>query len=81
MLIQTHSAKFLIELNKENSECLTVRCDSELELSRLFGSLRVQDSNDFEYPFFVKTCKQEYSDALILLVKEIDYSEFSMLSF
>lgn len=79
MLVQSKSAVFLIELEPGSTGCVTIKSDSELELSRLFGSLRIQHSTDFEMPFLVKACKQEYADAMLLLVKEIDYSRFSML--
>ncbi len=76
MHIQTKSSSILIEQAVAPSSCVLVKCDSEMELVRLFGSLRVEATGDFEFPYMVKSCKQEFTDALILLVKEIDYGQF-----
>ncbi|MHA7129321.1 hypothetical protein [Algoriphagus namhaensis] len=79
MLIQSLSASFSIQKAPDSKGCLEVRCDNQIELSRLFGSLRVEASGDFEFPYQVIACKQEYADAMILLIKEIDYFNFSAI--
>lgn len=77
MLIKTTSASFLIGSKSQKSGCVSIKGNSELELARYFGSLKIKKSTDVDFPFEVTACKQEYADALIAMVKEIDYSEFS----
>ncbi len=79
MKIQSNSANFLIEKLNSSSDCVSIKSDSMLELSRLFGSLEIKDSENSDLPFEVHACKQEYADAMILLVKEIDYMDFSSI--
>lgn len=76
MEINTTSASFLIE-SRSKQGCLEVQCTSEIELNRFFGSLSIFQSENPTFPFAVKSCKQEFANALILMVKEIDYSEFA----
>ncbi|MFT4856953.1 MAG: hypothetical protein ACI9UV_001285 [Algoriphagus sp.] len=76
MIIQTSSAKFLIEPCENRKDCVLVNSNSKDELDRLFGSMDVLKTNFQEYPFQVKSCKQEFANALIIMVKEIDYSHF-----
>jgi hypothetical protein len=76
MIIQTSSAKFLIEPCENRKDCVLVNSNSKEELDRLFGSFDVSETNSQEYPFQVKSCKQEFANALIIMVKEIDYSHF-----
>ncbi|GMQ29676.1 hypothetical protein Aconfl_23190 [Algoriphagus confluentis] len=76
MIIQTLNANFLIETSPDCDGCLSVYSKDPIELQRLFGS-SVQHSIDQEdWPFMIKTCKQNFAHTLILLVKEIDYSRF-----
>ena len=75
---QTKSSSILIEKPCAQSSCVVIKCDSEIELIRLFGSLRIEKTDDLNFPYKVTTCKQEYADALLLLIKEIDYDEFFM---
>ncbi|PZX57632.1 hypothetical protein LV84_01761 [Algoriphagus ratkowskyi] len=77
MIIQTATANFLIEMSEPNSGCVLVRSNSQEELHRFFGSLEISLSNDLYYAFEVRSCKQEFANALILMVKEIDYSQFT----
>jgi predicted sulfurtransferase len=76
MIIQTSNAKFLIESCGNRKDCVFINSNSKEELGRFFGSLDVLETNFQEYPFQVKSCKQEFANALIIMVKEIDYSHF-----
>ena len=76
MLIQTSKANFLIEKNLGKSDCVKIKADSKEELQRYFGSSNVQFSIEQQFPFQVLACKQEFANALILMVKEIEYSDF-----
>jgi len=81
MIIQTATANFMIERCESKNGCITIRSNSQEELHRFFGSLEISESNDPFYPFAVLACKQEFANAMIIMVKEIDYSEFSEFSF
>lgn len=80
MIIQTSTANFLIEKCEANNSCVSIRSNSQEELFRFFGSLEIKIMDDLFYAFEVCACKQEFANALILMVKEIDYSEFSAFS-
>lgn len=79
MKIQTNKSSFLIEADEDKKGCLFIRSDSNDELHRFFGSLEIESSGNLEYPFQVKACKQEFANALILMIKEINHSTFSQL--
>jgi hypothetical protein len=76
MIIQTSSAKFLIESCENRKDCVLINSNSKEELDRFFGSSDVLETNSHEFPFQVKSCKQEFANAMIVMVKEIDYSQF-----
>jgi hypothetical protein len=79
MKIQTIKSSFLIEGDEDKKGCLFIKSDSNDELHRFFGSLEIESSGNSGYPFQVKACKQEFANALILMIKEINYSTFSQL--
>ncbi|WP_296699982.1 hypothetical protein [Algoriphagus sp.] len=81
MLIQTINGDFLIERNLSKSDCVKIKTNSKEELQRLFGSCEIVQTTDSEFPFEVCTCKQEFANALILMVKEIEYPDFKQLNF
>lgn len=76
MLIYTTKSSFLIEGESESKGCVIIRSDSNLELQRFFGSLKIEPSKNSAFSYQVTACKQEFANALILMVKEIDYSTF-----
>jgi hypothetical protein len=80
MIIQTSSAKFLVESCESRADSVLINSNSKEELDRFFGSSDFLKTNSYEYPFQVKTCKQEFANAIILMVKEIDYSHFWSLN-
>ena len=77
MLIHTTKSSFLIEGNENKKGGLFIKSDSKNELHRFFGSLVIEPSGSSDHPYLVKACKQEFANALILMVKEIDYTTFS----
>ncbi len=81
MIIQTSNSKFLIESCENRKDCVLINSNSKEELDRFFGSLDVLETNSQEYPFQVQSCKQEFANALIIMIKEIDYSNFSSLDY
>ena len=81
MIIQTSTCDFLIEESGLADGCISVYSDSLEELQRLFGSLEIEYSSRAEGKYKVCTCKQDLANALILLVKEINYSDFGQSKF
>lgn len=80
MIIQTTAANFMIEKSQSKDGCVSIRSNSQDELNRFFGSLEIKVTDDLFYAYEVLSCKQEFANAMILMVKEIDYSEFSQFS-
>jgi hypothetical protein len=78
MIIQTLKCDFLIEGSGEMDGTLFIYSDSIDELQRLFGSSAVEYSSKPEWKYRALTCKQDFANALILIVKEIDYRNFSL---
>ncbi|WP_339867009.1 hypothetical protein [uncultured Algoriphagus sp.] len=76
MIIQTSTANFLIEKSESKKGCVSIRSNSQDELNRFFGSLEISLTEDLFYSYEIQPCKQEFANAMILMVKEIDYSEF-----
>ncbi len=81
MRIQTSRSSFLIEDDGDKKGCVFIKSESKDELHRFFGSLVIGPSKSPEYPYQVKACKQEFANALILMVKEIDYTNFSQFEY
>lgn len=79
MLIQTSNGNFLIERNISKPDCVKIKTNSQEELQRFFGSCKIDSSSDSEFPFQICACKQEFANALILMVKEIEYPNFKQL--
>lgn len=80
MIIQTTDCEFLIESSDQTAGCVFIYSDSIEELQRLFGSSEVEYSAKDNWRYMVSTCKQEFANALILMVKEINYTDFDLPS-
>jgi hypothetical protein len=76
MIIQTSKCEFLIVDKERTDGCVFIYSDSLEELQRFFGSSEVQYSANGDRKFKVHTCKQDFANALILMVKEINYTNF-----
>jgi hypothetical protein len=81
MIIQTSICRFLIEESGRVDGCIFVYSDSLEEMQRLFGSLEIEYATGELGKYRVCTCKQDLANALILMVKEINYSDFSQSRF
>lgn len=81
MIIQTSNCSFLIEESGRVDGCIFVYSDSLEEMQRLFGSSEIEYSHRDEGKYRVCTCKQDLANALILLVKEINYADFGQSRF
>jgi hypothetical protein len=81
MIIQTSKCDLLIEESGQTKGYVSIYSDSLEEIQRLFGSVVIEkiDRNDWKYT--VCTCKQDLANALILIVKEINYSDFTQARF
>lgn len=78
MIIHTSTCEFLIESSNQTAGCVFIYSDSIEELQRLFGSSEVEYSARDNWKYMVSTCKQEFANALILMVKEINYTDFEL---
>lgn len=76
MIIQTLNTEFLVEACTSGPGCLYIYSNNAEELQRFFGSSTTEVNMEGEWQYRIKTCKQNFANALIHLVKEIDYSHF-----
>lgn len=79
MIIQTNKAEYLISGLPERKDFISIKSNNRAELTRLFGSEKVIQSQEAQWRFEVYSCRQEFANSLILLVKEIDYIDFHEL--
>ena len=76
MLVQISNATFLIENCEKDKSCISVKSDSQEELYRLFCSSKALEIVSGPMPYKLRVSRQEFSNSLIMLVKEIDYTNF-----
>jgi hypothetical protein len=76
MVIQTTNCEFLIECKDQATGCVCIYSDSLEEIQRFFGSSEAEYSSKENWKYMVCSCKQEFANALILMVKEINYTDF-----
>lgn len=76
MILQTSQAQFLFEQNQQISGAVKVFSDNKEELHRLFVNADIQPSNQTGWKYSVDSCRQELAHVLILLVKEIEPTDF-----
>jgi hypothetical protein len=81
MIILTSTCEFLIESSNQTAGCVFIYSASIEELQPLFGSSEVEYSSKDNWRYMISTCKQKFSNALILLVKEIIYTDFAFPTF
>jgi hypothetical protein len=79
MIIQTFTCEFLIEKSDKNDGSVAVYSNSLEEIQRFFGSLEIEFLPTMDWKYKVCTCKQDLSNVLIHMVKEIDYSDFPLV--
>ena len=79
MIIQTIQAEYLISSLPEKKDFICIKSNNQAELARLFGSEKVKKSDETDWQFEVYSCRQEFANSLILLVKEIDYKNVQRL--
>lgn len=75
MIIKTIHGTFSIYSSGKDSDKLVVKSKDKASLTRIFDEQRIIQSQSEEAGFFVKLCKQEFAHTLILMVKEVNYSD------
>jgi hypothetical protein len=76
MIIQTINCDFLIEESSSTSGKLFVYSHCKEELQRFFGASVIEFSPKQEWKYRAITGKQYLVQALIHMVKEVDYQSF-----
>ncbi|UJP64057.1 hypothetical protein [Mongoliitalea daihaiensis] len=76
MIIQSLHGVFSISIAPENEDKLLVRSNNIDSLCRLFDKRRVKSINFPSRAYGVSICKEELSNVLIKMVKQIDYDDF-----
>lgn len=77
MIIQTSKCDFLIEESGGKDGCVFIFSENLEELQRFFGSSEIEYSSKSDWKFRASTCKQDLANALILMVKEVNYQNFT----
>ena len=77
MIIQTSKCDFLIEESGRKDGCVFVYSENLEEIQRFFGSSETEYSCKNDWKYRVSTCKQDLANALILMVKEVNYQDFT----
>lgn len=72
MLISSVHGVFSVVISEQNSDKVEVRSNNKNSLARIFDAQRIKDR---EGNFFVCISKQEFANTLIMMIKEIDYSD------
>jgi|GEM_PF-803222 len=81
MIVQTSKGDFLIEENATKSGSVFIYSDSLEEIQRLFGSAQMEYSSRSDWRYRVSICKQDLVNMLILMIKEVNYSDFTEARF
>ncbi len=81
MIIQTSKGDFLVEENGAKSGSVFIYSDGLEEIQRLFGSAEIEYSSRSDWKHRVSICKQDLVNMLVLIVKEVDYRDFTEARF
>lgn len=79
MIIQTLQGTFSISTSEDLKEELLIKSNDLQSLCRLFDKSRVKNCTITDFDFCVALCKEELSNVLIKMVKQIDYNDFDQL--
>ncbi|MGY6741479.1 MAG: hypothetical protein ACXIUQ_01985 [Cecembia sp.] len=75
MIIKSIHGTFSIYSSGKDSDKLVVKSKDKGSLTRIFDEQRIIRSQSEEGGYFVNLCKQEFAHTLILMVKEVNYSD------
>ncbi|MFD2200705.1 hypothetical protein [Shivajiella indica] len=79
MIITSLHGTFSINSCEKDQDKLIVRSKEKDSLMRIFDSKRIIQCEIDGSSYFVTLCKQEFAHSLIMLVKEVNYSDFNQL--
>ena len=79
MIIQTSKCDFLVEESGAKDGYVFIYSENLEEIQRLFGSSETEYSSKRDWKYRVSICKQDLANALILMVKEVNYQEFNFI--
>ena len=75
MVITSLHGNFSIIASEKDQNQLFVRSHEKRELSSVFGEKRILMYEGEGFNFYVSICKQEFANTLIMMVKEVNYSD------
>lgn len=79
MIINSLYGTFAINSSEKDQDKLIVKSEMKESLMRIFDSKRIiQCEIDGSY-YFVTLCKQEFAHSVIMMIKEVNYSDFNQL--
>lgn len=81
MVIESLHGIFTIVTNEINHDQLLVRAKNKEELMRIFDEKRICRCTEEQNDYCVQMCKQEFANTLIMMIKEINYSDFNKVLF
>ncbi len=81
MIVQTSKGDFLIEENGCKAGSVFIYSHGLEEIQRLFGSAEIECSSRSDWKYRVSICKQGLVNMLILMVKEVNYRDFTEARF
>jgi len=79
MIIKSIHGTFSIHSSGKDQDRLLVKSDDKKSLMRIFDEKRVVQNQSENNMYFVSLCKQEFAHTLILMVKEVNYSDFEKM--
>lgn len=77
MIINSLYGTFSINSSEKDQDKLIVKSDMKESLMRIFDSKRIFHSEIDGSSYFVTLCKQEFADSVIMMIKEVNYSDFN----
>lgn len=78
MIINTIYGSITVVNCDKNQDKLAIVSKEKEVLMRIFGAQRIKSDEVNPDRFKVEMCKQEFAHTLIMLVKEIEYADFSL---
>lgn len=79
MIIKSIHGTFSINSTGQDQDKLLVKSNDKKSLLRIFDEKRVMHNHSDNSEYSVSLCKQEFAHTLILMVKEVNYSDFEKM--
>ncbi|PRY90680.1 hypothetical protein [Mongoliibacter ruber] len=76
MLVSSIYGVFSIGIQEEDPDKLVIKARKKEALQRIFDEKRISLLSYDKFNFSVNLCKQELAHILIMMIKEIDYTDF-----